>query len=283
MEGNQNGKDTGRAVLYGGVISSPAIKTDSRSPFLNYGRGFFETVLYENGKLHHFQEHLERMEKTCRDFEIQLDYSQVEKEKVYTYLKTIGLENHCSRVKIIYAPIEKGNRWETLVSAAPYTRPARDFVLSVHNEVYDSKLNRYKSLNYEYNLYWKKYYGEKEHSDEVLFCNKEGNILEGSYTNLLYTKNSTLYYVDKKCNYLNGIMQDQILKTAAQIDRLKIGVLSNGISINLLKEADEILICNSLIQVQNVGRIIYGDEIFKRPSSTAGDSLAKKLRNKIIS
>ncbi len=278
MESYQNGKYTGRAILHRGVISSPLIATDSRSPFFNYGKGFFETILYEDGRLQYFKEHLERMKKTCRNFEIHLDYSQVEEKKIYAYLKEIGLINHCCRVKILYAPIEEGNRWDTVVSAAPYTRTIKDFVLSKHDEVYDSKLNRYKSLNYSYNLYWKDHYHKIDQSDEVLFCNKEGNILEGSYTNILFEKDSTLYYVDKCNNYLQGIMQDKVLEAVSKLDGLKINALAKGISAKSLQEADEVLICNSLMQVQNVRKIIYGDEIFRWPLTTLKNNVASKLK-----
>ena len=166
--------------MYRGLISDPIINTDALSPFFNYGRGFFETILYEKGKLHLFDEHLKRMANTCRDFQIQIDFSEIEEKKILRFMEKTGLSDHSCRVKIIYAPVKEANRWDTVVTAAPYTRPVKDFILSIHDEVYNSILNRYKSLNYEYNLYWKDYYRKKDHCDEVLFCNKEGNILEGS-------------------------------------------------------------------------------------------------------
>lgn len=266
MESNQNGTYTGRAILHRGIISPPSVKTDSRSPFFNYGRGFFETILYEEGRLQHFEEHLERMKKTCRDFEIRLEFSQVEEEKVLNYLKEIGLKNHSSRVKILYAPIEKANRWDTIVSAMPYTKPGRPFVLSIHDEVYDSKLNRYKSLNYGYNLYWRDHYGKKDHSDEVLFCNKEGHILEGSYTNILIEKDSTLYYVDKSNNYLQGIMQDQILKKSLA-EGQKIASLAKGIPLEFLRDAHRVAVCNSLMKIQKVRKIIVQNDVYRWPST----------------
>ena len=126
------------------------------------------------------------MGQTCSDFHIELDFAEIAEENILHFLKKNNLNKNCCRVKIIYAPIEQGNRWDTIVTAEPYTIPGKDFVLSIHDEICDTKLKKYKSLNYEYNLYWKNYYREKDHSDEVLFINKEGNILEGSYTNLLF-------------------------------------------------------------------------------------------------
>ena len=283
MESDKYGEHRGREVLYRGEIKSPKLMSHSDSPFFNYGQGFFETILYEKGRLQFLKEHLERMKRTCSEFNISLDYSEIEEKPILELLEKNNLTNKSCRVKILYAPIEKGDRWDTVVTAAPYTRPVNDFILSIHNEIYDSFLNRYKSLNYQYNLHWRDYYHRKENSDEVLFCNKEGNILEGSYTNVLYVKDSTLYYVDKCNNYLQGIMQDQVLFEAEKIQGLSIEALTEGIEISQIREADEVIICNSLMTVQNVRKIIYGDEVYSWGSSSSSDSLASMLKGKLLS
>ena len=282
MESNQYGEHTRRTVLYRGEISPPLIPSETSSPFFNYGQGFFETILFEDNKLWYFSKHLNRMKKTCSDFNISIDFSQIREEKIYTLLEGNGLKDHCCRVKILYAPIKSAGPWDTLVTAAPYTRPAGDFTLSVHNEIYDSRLNLYKSLNYQYNNYWKEYYKKLNNSDEVLFCNKKQHILEGSYTNLLFVKKSTLYYVGKENNYLHGIMQDRILKAAESINRLKIQSLADGINIQDLKNADEVIICNSLITVQNVKKIFHGKIKYTWKSSPSTDYLAPELRKILI-
>jgi len=280
MESNQYGEHKRRAVLYRGVKSDPVINTDAMSPFFNYGRGFFETILYEKGKLHFFREHQRRIENTCRDFQIHLNFSEIGETKILNYLEETGLKDHCCRVKILYAPVKEANRWDTVVTASPYTRPVKDFTLSLHNEVYDSKLNRYKSLNYEYNLYWKNYYFKKENSDEVLFCNREGNILEGSFTNILFVKDSILYYVDRNNNYLPGIMQDRVLLAASE-SGLKIVALPIGIPQNRLKDADEVIICNSLMQLAHVRKIITEDKNRNWVYSRMNESLIGKTTKSI--
>jgi|GEM_PF-1618233 len=280
MESNENGEHKRRAILYRGIIQSPEVISDSSSPFFNYGEGFFETVLYENNKLQYLDEHLIRMKKTCSDFNIKLNYEEIDRLLIEKLLRDNGLESHTCRVKILYAPVKDSSRWDTVVTAAPYTRPVKDFSLSIHNEVYDSKLNRYKSMNYQYNLYWKKNYHIKEYSDEVLFCNKEGNILEGSYTNILFVKDAVLYYVDRRNNYLQGIMQDQVLKTASETGNT-VEALVDGIPLNQLKDADEVMICNSLMTVQNVRKIIVGDKVYRWKSSPSGDYVCSRLRDSL--
>lgn len=254
MESAENGSNR-RKILYRGELSEPVLNTDALSPFFNYGQGFFETILYENGKLDLFDRHLKRMEKTCSDFGIHIDYREFEETKIHSLLKEENLSDKTGRIKIIYAPIKDAARWDTVVSASPYTRPVQDFTLSIHNEVQDTRLNRYKSLNYGFNLYWKEYYRKKEQSDEVLFLNREGNVLEGSYTNLLLKKDDILYCVGKEQNYLQGIMQDEILKQAAA-DGQEIIELNEGIPLDMLKDADEVILCNSLLREKKVKKII---------------------------
>jgi 4-amino-4-deoxychorismate lyase len=282
MESHQYGEHTGRAILHRGLICNPVIESNPHTPFFNYGLGFFETILYENGTFQFYNEHLKRIEKTCEDFGVSVDFNEIGEKVLHKLIHSSGLENHCCRVKIIYAPLQKENRWDTVVTASPYTRPVKDFILSIHNEVYDSRLNRYKSLNYHYKLYWKEQYSKKDYSDEVLFCNKEGHILEGSYTNILYVKDSILFYVDKSCNYLNGIMQGRILREAEKLKGLGIQPLTEGIEIAKLITADEVMVSNSLLIVQNVRKILSGDQVFRWPSSPQSSYLADSLRDKLI-
>ncbi len=122
----------------------------------------------------------------------------------------------------------------------------------------------------------------KDHSDEVLFCNKDGNILEGSYTNILFREGDTLFHVDKCCNYLHGIMQNQILNETGKIGKYIIQPLKKGIEPERIIEADEVIICNSLILAQNVKKIIYLDKEYTWDSSPGSNYLATDIRGKLI-
>ncbi|MBB6480118.1 aminotransferase class IV [Spirochaeta isovalerica] len=275
MESSEHGRDRRRAVLYRGELSDPAIVSNALSPFFNYGLGFFETVLYDGGKLHLFDRHLDRMKNTCRDFSVKVDFSEITEEKILRYLESQNLTEHCSRVKILYAPVSDPARWDTVVSAAPYTRPVNDFVLSVHDEVRDTVLNRYKSLNYNFNLHWRDHYRQKDKSDEVLFLNRYGNILEGSYTNILLIKGDTLFYAGKNQNYLKGIMQNRILEAASKSD-WRIAGLEKGIDLETLQSADEVMVCNSLLLIKKVGKILRDDEVWKWDTQS-GPSRGDKL------
>lgn len=255
MERAEHGRDGRRAILYRGELTGPLLTSDALSPHFNFGRGFFETILYEGGELRLMDAHRMRMESTCRHFSMNLDYSQMDEDKILSLLERENLADKTARVKILYAPVADAARWDIVVTTAPYTRPANDFVLSVHGEIRDISLCRYKSLNYQYNLYWKEYFYHKDRSDEVLFLNRYGNVLEGSYTNVLYTRDSVLHYAGLDQNYLQGIMQGEILKNA-QASGKKIQADEKGIPLDALTRADEVFLCNSLLGKKNVRKII---------------------------
>lgn len=263
-----------RKILYRGELQDSSLLTNALSPFFNYGQGFFETILYDTGNLHLFDRHLKRMERTCLDFSIRLDFNEITKEKILSLLDRENLTGHSSRVKIIYAPVTNGAHWDTVVTAAAYTRPLNDFVLSVHDEIRDTALNRYKLLNYGFNLHWKQFYHKKDHSDEVLFLNKKENFLEGSYTNLLFAKNSALYYTGRKQNYLQGIMQNRVLDVAASIG-LEIKAMDEGIHPEILKDAEEVMVCNSLILIKRVRKLVIGNDVWRWESE--GKSISDEL------
>lgn len=246
--------DSGVKILFRGELHSPLLETHALSPFFNYGRGFFETILYEKGDLDLFDQHRERMRKTARDFHFHLDWDQIAEQKIETLLIDNNLSDKSARVKILYAPISDASRWDTVITAAPYTRPVNDFVLSIHPEINDTSLNRYKSLNYGFNLHWKTHYSKKKKSHEVLFLNRKGHVLEGSYTNVLVKKDSVLYYVGKDQNYLQGVMQDFLLQEAINQGE-KVKALKEGIPLDFLKNADEVFVCNSLLKLKKVRKI----------------------------
>ncbi|MBN2656097.1 MAG: aminotransferase class IV [Spirochaetales bacterium] len=267
--------NTSRKILYRGELVNPILETHALSPFFNYGQGFFETVLYEKGKLHLFERHLDRMRKTASDFSFRIDFDEIREEKILSYLESENLAGHCSRVKILYAPVADQGRWDTVVTATTYTRPINDFVLSLHDEIRDTSLNRHKSLNYGFNLHWREHYRKKENSDEVLFLNREGNVLEGSYTNVLFVKANELFYTGKQQNYLQGIMQERVLETAERAG-LKPVALDRGISPERLKDADEVLVCNSLMLVKRVRKILFRDGV-RRWETTTEESYSEIL------
>lgn len=247
------------------------------SPHFNYGQGFFETLLYENDRIYFLQEHLNRIEKTCRFWGILLDMSWLTEARLLELIKKNNLGTKPARLKILYAPMgQRPEKWDLCVYVKEYVRDNSSRRVCVHSEIRDSVLFAYKSLNYQANLYWKSYY--QNDADEVLFVNTKGNVLEASISNVLYIKKNQLYFSGDHHSYLKGIMQAKILELARQLDLPPLAC-NNGLKIGEMITADEVILTNSLMIAQPCSLLI--DKAgYKHNLKAAG--WAKKFRKLIL-
>lgn len=268
-------------VLFNGNFTTKPNISPLVSQHSQYGLGFFETILYMNDKIFFLQDHIERINRTCRDFKIDLNLSSLNESLIPKLLKKNKLINQTCRIKIIYAPMAKTNEWSTVITAMPYTPKAENFKLAIHDEIYESHLNRYKSLNYQYNLYWREFYQKQSGCDEVLFCNSRKNILEGSFTNILVKKGSKIFYADKKNPYLWGITQDRIIELVGKRGDLTSVSLTEGFSPEFLKDADGVYITNSLILIKEAKKVLLKDKVlFKKQVSS--ESFLQEIYNDLL-
>ena len=270
----------GRKVLFNGKIIDFTETNNILNPesgLLNYGMGFFETVLYENRKLFFLPEHLQRLEKTAAFFKVKREFQSTTKELILSFINKEKMEDKTLRIKIITAPISSNENWDTVIFLKEYNRKNISFQTSVHEIGEENLLRNYKTTNYWHNLFWKEHYHRQNGCDEVLFINSHHNILEGSYTNILVIKDNNLHYTGKNNNYLKGIMQEEIIVKAKQIGFNKVISEENGISKELITTADEIILSNSLMIAGNIGSLTFSDEkiTFQRERMKS----AKKIRD----
>jgi branched-subunit amino acid aminotransferase/4-amino-4-deoxychorismate lyase len=271
----------GRAILFNGQISDDSIQISSESELLNYGKGFFETLLYENGRLYFYDDHIERIATTLRTFENDIDFSHIGKERILELIKNNGCETKTLRVKIIYAPIAIDKLWDTCVFIREYKRDTNACSVCIHREHKGGFLYNFKSTNYWANTYWRKYYRKHFSADEVLFPGTNNNILEGSYTNCLVIKGTTLFSVDNRETYLSGIMQKNIIEHYRTFGFQKTIAQEGGYSIAFLFDADEILLTNSLIIARSVEKLYAGRK--KLRYAPLGKGWAERIRNYFLS
>jgi len=169
-----------------------------------------------------------------------------------------------------------GKNCETLVYAATYTRPDKVFVTALHKEPVTSSLRKHKRLSYHDNLYWKNFYANKLSADEVLFVNRKGRVVEGSYTNILAVWNKNLYYVEPREPYLQGIMQQQIIKHASELGIKKVLPKAKGFPLQFLERVDEVILTNSLLIAAPVHKIIYSPKyVIEKNSNKWSDNIRK--------
>jgi len=267
----------GRKILFNGEIIKNEIRIDTKSHILNYGTGFFETLLYENRQIYFYKDHINRMKNTQNIFEIDIDYTSIEDKFIYQLIGENNLNKQTLRIKIIYAPIQSETKWDTCVFIQDYKRINKAYSVCVHTEPKDNFLYNFKSLNYMANNYFRNYYKNHSNADEVLFISFKGGILEGSYTNILAVKDNILYYVSTHNNYLKGVMQNQILRNTKAIGLKQSEEITEGFTTIFLKKADEILLTNSLIGAQPIGEIYTKGNKIQIPVNK--ENWAEKIRS----
>jgi branched-subunit amino acid aminotransferase/4-amino-4-deoxychorismate lyase len=246
------------SIVHNGAITGDSILTNTGSTFFNYGTGFFETILYEQGRVFFWEDHLRRLEQTAEVFEFSLEKEWLSESLVHELIRHNRCENETLRIKILCAPLQDPGVWDVVMFCRPYERADRDYEVFIHWEPRDGFFCSFKSVNYHALLYWNHYYKKHFHADEVLMCGLSGHILEGSVSNVLAVKKRALYYVDVHDNYLAGIMQKHIIREYKGIGFHQAIPVKGGFSSSFLEEADEVLLSNSLVIVQRTGMLHPG-------------------------
>ena len=231
------------------------------SPALNFGYGFFETVLYENGRLFFFQEHIDRLISSCTALNTPiLKPNSLTEDLLFDLIEQNGMKDKCARIKIMYAPLFKKDEWVTVIFCNSYERIEKPVKTIVSNDRRDNPFYRHKTLSYMQNIIVQ---DKLKEFDEVLFTNIKGNITEGTRSNIIGIRKNILYFTDTKENYLQGIMQKNILKDHLELGFCDAIPVMNGFGIESLELFEELIMTNSLAVARNIYSIRHGKNNIK--------------------
>ncbi len=218
-----------------------------------YGDGAFESLRTYHGIPFLLEEHIKRLQSTCKLLKIKLKIKNFKIKKIINklmkknklkeaYIKIIVTRGEskehglsikkakgkptliiiCEKIK----DLPKNTTWKTIV----YNKPRTSWIGS-----------RIKSLNYLENIF-AKIEADKAGVNEALFQNKNGNILEGTVSNVFIVKNGILITPPLSMPILAGVTRNHIIKLAK---KLKIKVIEKNFKKKELKNADESFITSS--------------------------------------
>lgn len=249
----------GRKVLFDGVIKyKDSINIRPDSPAMNFGTGLFETVLYEKNRLFFFEDHIERLSSTCEELELPLPrFDHASENHIKELVSQNGMTDKTARVKVLYAPLFVEEKWNLLTSVSVYERTVSFMTATVDLRVKENYLSRFKTISYMQNRLSSK---NSALNGETLFVNGSGQITEGSRSNLIGVKNNVLYFTGTKENYLQGIMQKNIIRDHKDIGFSDSVELEGGFSPEDLGSYDEIMITNSLIIAKPADKVNCGNK-----------------------
>lgn len=223
-----------------------------------YGDGFFETILSVNGRLQFLNEHLERLENSCRDFRINLksdiDWSQA----IGSVLSANGLSERTAAVKIMVSRGESPGSLildddtdpTIIITARPYNRISGDKIrdgvkLAVFPEPLSSPLAHHKSMNYLYYLSARDY-AVRQGADEAIITDPHGRVLECATANIFLRNKNTVCKPPPGAPYLKGIEERFVISVLKKNGFI---LEENYFGVDALREAEEVFISNSLIGV----------------------------------
>lgn len=235
------------------VVSKNFIEIDIYSPFLNYGQGLKRTMLYHDGHILWYEEHLKQLEADARELEFEVDLQVFSKEKILSLLEKNDLAQDTALIKILC--IKEVAGCNTAVLVHPYQLPEYYASVALHDEACLSHYNSFSNIWDAQHVYWLEYYGRTLGTDQVLFINHKGRIIHAFDANVIALWNKNLYFVYPRGNFRLSIIQQKIIRNALGLGIRKLLDKGNGLSIDLMQRADEVILINDTFIAQTVSAI----------------------------
>jgi 4-amino-4-deoxychorismate lyase len=217
---------------------------------LFFGRGVFETILWKRKPVF-LDEHIERLKKSMK----KINLLPLEEKELREYLSKLNIENKAVKITITPLNIIISER-EINYKEEDYNKGMSLTISSVRRNS-TSRLCYVKSTCYIENLI------EKENAkmigyDDVIFLNEKGYVTETSCANIFIAKNKEIFTPKINDGLLDGIMRRKIIEN--------FDVKEKSITMDELKECEEVVITNSLMgamSIKKIDDIRYDSEKFR--------------------
>lgn len=229
---------------------------------LNYGDGLFETMAVIDGTCPFWDAHMRRLQKGCQQLQLPAPDRSLLQAEAHTLIQN---ETHVV-LKLILSRGEGGRGYRYPDPVQPrriFMRhpwpdyPQQNWREGVQVRFCTTTLARQpalaglKHLNRLEQVMARNEWQDAQIS-EGLMLDENGNVIEGTMSNIFILQNDILYTPDLSACGVTGIMRDTILKLTC----------NEGIAVNIanitkeqLCEADEIFLTNSLIGLWPVNRV----------------------------
>jgi len=243
---------------------------------LQYGDGLFETIAVKNGQCEHWYEHMSRLANGCKQLNIPvpdaqqllIEAQQLIDDKQQAVLKIIitrgsGGRGYCPPESVTPTRIISIHSWPSL--------PSMNAVLGVQLHYCETKLSHQpalagiKHLNRLEQVIARNEWHDPDIS-EGLMSDINGNIVEGTMSNYFAVMNNELVTPSIVDCGVAGIMRAHIMSQAVSHGMT---VREKNLNIGDLLSANELFVCNSIINVWPVRQLL--DKQYK----VVGDVTAK--------
>jgi branched-chain amino acid aminotransferase len=219
------------------------------SPGLLCGMGVFETVRSYNKKIVYLDEHLKRLNNSCKLIGLKLKLSPANLKNVIK--KTV--EGNCLKDAYVRLTVWKSLSGVDISVIAkkydvyPSVKYKAGFLAGVSTlrQAEGSLLAKIKTTSrLFYELCLKE--ARSRGCDEVVIINNSGYITEASRSNIFLVRNNELFTPFLECGCLDGITRRVIIDLAKKYD---IGLHEGNFTLQNLYLADEAFLTNSLMGI----------------------------------
>jgi branched-subunit amino acid aminotransferase/4-amino-4-deoxychorismate lyase len=240
------------------LLSKTFISINDRG-FL-YGDGFFETIRSYKDNFYDFEYHYNRILKTAKFLNIEMDFKKeylIENiRKLKEANKLMGRDCYC-RITITrgtdpYGPsIKKDPTPPTVVMEV---KPLPKYVIDKASKgvettiLYSFKkekniLYNFKTLNYLPSIIG---FLNRKSYDDVIFIDRNDNLIEGITANLFFYKGKMLYTSNEDDLFLKGVTRDILIKAIKRYSNEGFRISYRNFKFNDLKKIDGAFFTNSL-------------------------------------
>ena len=226
---------------------------------LQYGDGLFETLAVFEGQCPHFKDHFHRLAAGCERLAIPVPDKQVLLREV----EQAAEGQHKAVIKILLTSGRGGRGYRRPATLEP-SRIVMRYDWPEYPDAYwqdgvmlklcqtrlgcNPALAGIKHLNRLEQVLARNEWQGNDYA-EGLMCDVNGNVIEGIMSNVYTVRDNTLYTpVTDTCG-VAGVMRRWVLANAPKLD---IEVVETELSVEDIKQADEVILSNSLIGLWSV-------------------------------
>jgi 4-amino-4-deoxychorismate lyase len=243
--------------------SSSQVSFDDRG--LQYGDGVFETLRIFEGEIPMWKFHQDRLQNAQCVLKLPLeDFFCQWPEFVEQHLSHI--ENACAKLVITRGegprgykiPVQPDINWWLKITDFPkpnqaQKKPPYRLTLCQHPISRQPKLAGLKHLNRLDQVMARSEWKEQDDFDEGIMFNLDGDVIEGTMSNIFWLKNDQLYTPDLSQEGIDGCVRRWLIKYSEN-SALPV-IISAQAKLDLLNAADAVFLTNSLIGIQAVAEI----------------------------
>lgn len=265
-----------------GIPADSSINFNDRA--LQYGDGVFETLRIFNGRIPMWEYHAQRLKKAQAVLGLPLDSFLTQWESFVTQnLSAIG--HGCAKLIISRGEGPRGYKipsqpqlqWWLKITDLPDLTVKDEFRLTLcrHALSRQPALAGLKHLNRLDQVMARSEWNEQDNFDEGIMFNIDGDITEGTMSNIFWLKGGRIFTPDLSQEGIDGCVRRWVINQ--QNSMLSVTVQKDA-KLDQLLAADGVFLTNSLMGIQKVTEI-DGQKI---ETSTIVDGLAQAFNQQFV-